>query len=74
MAPASPSQIGIYGTIALLSSSPTPQVTTSFGIDGPSLSFGRDPTCGVRLYYPDVSLVHAKLVFIERKVSEITYV
>lgn len=45
-----------------------PEVITSFGIDTPTLSFGRDTTCGVRLYYPDVSLVHAKLAFINRKV------
>jgi pSer/pThr/pTyr-binding forkhead associated (FHA) protein len=41
---------------------------TAFGIDTEELTFGRDPTCSVRLYYPDVSLVHCKVVFEERKV------
>jgi len=38
-----------------------------FPIDEETVTFGRDPTCSVRLYYPDVSALHAKLVFQERK-------
>jgi hypothetical protein len=43
-------------------------IITAFGIDAEELTFGRDPMCSVRLYYPDVSLVHCKIVFQERKV------
>ncbi|KAJ7207466.1 hypothetical protein GGX14DRAFT_366201, partial [Mycena pura] len=56
---------GRYGTIALLRQSQTTEVNvvTSFGVDTPAVSFGRDPTCSVRLYYPDVSPLHARIVF-----------
>lgn len=43
-------------------------VVTAFGIDTEELTFGRDSTCGVRLYYPDIDPVHCKIVFEERKV------
>lgn len=60
--------IGRYGTISLLKRNDPETVITAFGIDTEELSFGRDPACSVRLYYPDVSLVHCKIVFEERKV------
>ncbi|KAG6847894.1 hypothetical protein H0H93_005119, partial [Arthromyces matolae] len=62
-----PSQIGRFGTLSLLKhNSPSPgTVLTSFGIDATPLTFGRDPNCGVRLYYPEVDLVHARIDFDE---------
>ncbi|KAG6908986.1 hypothetical protein DXG01_002475 [Tephrocybe rancida] len=70
--------IGRYGTISLLkrrrsssasssSTSSDSDVLTAFGIDTPSLTFGRDLTCGVRLYYADVAHVHCRIVFNEEK-------
>ncbi|KAJ7620593.1 hypothetical protein DFH06DRAFT_908187, partial [Mycena polygramma] len=38
-------------------------VIASFGVDTPTVSFGRDPACSVRLYYPDVAPLHARIVF-----------
>ncbi|KAJ7773352.1 hypothetical protein B0H16DRAFT_1512074, partial [Mycena metata] len=38
-------------------------VIASFGVDTPTVSFGRDPTCSVRLYYPTVAPLHARIVF-----------
>ncbi|KAJ7291380.1 hypothetical protein C8J57DRAFT_1044626 [Mycena rebaudengoi] len=61
---------GRFGTIQLLRTTSnvappnaTTDVVTSFGIDTPSVSFGRDPTCSVRLYYAAVSPLHARVVF-----------
>ncbi|KAJ7127370.1 hypothetical protein C8R43DRAFT_897413 [Mycena crocata] len=62
---------GRFGTIQLLrqrsatSSSVTDieHVITSFGVDSQTVSFGRDTSCSVRLYYPDVDAVHARIVF-----------
>ncbi|TFK65533.1 hypothetical protein BDN72DRAFT_773245, partial [Pluteus cervinus] len=65
------SQIGRYGTLSLLKNQEPYTLITAFGIDTEELTFGRDPDCGVRLYYPDVSLIHCKLVFEERKVSNV---
>ncbi|KAF8153324.1 hypothetical protein B0H34DRAFT_100888 [Crassisporium funariophilum] len=61
------SQVGRYGTISLLKRNETNTVIASFGIDTEELTFGRETTCGVRLYYPDVALIHCKIVFEERK-------
>ncbi|KAJ6550990.1 hypothetical protein DFH09DRAFT_988552, partial [Mycena vulgaris] len=54
---------GRYGTIQLLRQNPTADVVTSFGVDTATVSFGRDTACSVRLYYPDVAPVHARIVF-----------
>ncbi|KAG6844641.1 hypothetical protein H0H87_005154 [Tephrocybe sp. NHM501043] len=71
-----PGQIGRYGTISLLkrhrassssNNDSAGDVLTAFGIDTPNLTFGRDPSCGVRLYYADVGLVHCRITFEERK-------
>ncbi|TFK32171.1 hypothetical protein BDQ12DRAFT_716574 [Crucibulum laeve] len=61
------SQVGRYGTISLMKQQEPDSVVTSFGIDSEELTFGRDPTCSVRLYYSDVSLVHCKIIFEQRK-------
>ncbi|KAJ7487983.1 hypothetical protein FB451DRAFT_1025621 [Mycena latifolia] len=61
---------GRFGTIQLLRSasaigttSNTSDVVTSFGVDTSTVSFGRATNCSVRLYYPAVSPVHARIVF-----------
>ncbi|KAJ7488029.1 hypothetical protein FB451DRAFT_1390983 [Mycena latifolia] len=41
----------------------TSDVVTSFGVDTPTVSFGRATNCSVRLYYSAVSPVHARIVF-----------
>lgn len=63
------SDIGQYGTLRLVKRQDALSVVASYPIDEESLTFGRDPTCSVRLYYPGVSGVHAKIFFEERKVS-----
>ncbi|KAJ3576717.1 hypothetical protein NP233_g260 [Leucocoprinus birnbaumii] len=45
----------------------TDTIVTAFGIDNEELTFGRDPGCGVRLYYRDINLVHCKITFTDRK-------
>ena len=69
------SQIGRYGTLSLVkraTAKPTyggtntanaNQIITSFGVDNASLTFGRNLTCDVRLYYPEVEGVHARVVW-----------
>ncbi|KAI0301317.1 hypothetical protein BC826DRAFT_558631 [Russula brevipes] len=42
-------------------------VIASYPIDNDEVTFGCDPSCGVRLYYPTVSPLHAKIIFQERK-------
>ncbi|KAH9077726.1 hypothetical protein EDB83DRAFT_2345491 [Lactarius deliciosus] len=42
-------------------------VIASYPIDDDELTFGCDPSCSVRLYYPTVSPLHAKIFFQERK-------
>ncbi|KAJ6482860.1 hypothetical protein C8R47DRAFT_574709 [Mycena vitilis] len=64
---------GRFGTVELLRQRPASNTTTnathqvvvvaSFGVDTPTVSFGRDPACSVRLYYPDVAPLHARIVF-----------
>ncbi|KAJ3877059.1 hypothetical protein F5051DRAFT_409630 [Lentinula edodes] len=61
------SQIGRYGTMSLMKQDESNSVVTAFGIDSDNLTFGRDQNCGVRLYYPDVSSIHCKITFKERK-------
>jgi pSer/pThr/pTyr-binding forkhead associated (FHA) protein len=62
---------GRFGTIELLRQKPSSGgantsedvVIASFGVDTPVVSFGRDPSCSVRLYYPAVAPLHARIVF-----------
>ncbi|KAI9438291.1 hypothetical protein H4582DRAFT_1815256 [Lactarius indigo] len=42
-------------------------VIASYPIDDDELTFGCDSSCSVRLYYPTVSPLHAKIFFQERK-------
>ncbi|EIW79456.1 hypothetical protein CONPUDRAFT_82884 [Coniophora puteana RWD-64-598 SS2] len=63
-----PTEIGKYGTLRLIKRSDPTVSVASFPIDEETVTFGRDTKCSVRLYYPTVSLVHAKLIFQDRKV------
>ncbi|KAF7324517.1 FHA domain-containing protein [Mycena kentingensis (nom. inval.)] len=54
---------GRFGTIALLRKNSADDVVTSFGVDSTTVTFGREQTCTIRLYYPDVDPVHARIVF-----------
>ncbi|KAJ7210677.1 hypothetical protein B0H12DRAFT_1033612, partial [Mycena haematopus] len=56
---------GRFGVIELLRSTGEDVVIASFGVDTSTVSFGRDPTCSVRLYYPAVEPLHARIVFNE---------
>jgi hypothetical protein len=67
------SQIGRYGTISLMKQAAPNVAVTSFGVDTQPVTFGRDQSCSVRLYYADVSPVHCKIVFEERKVCDLIY-
>ncbi len=67
------SQVGRYGTLSLMKRQDPGTVVTAFGIDTEELTFGRDPNCSVRLYYPEINLSHCKITFEERKVYKISY-
>ncbi|KAG5728717.1 hypothetical protein E4T56_gene18627 [Termitomyces sp. T112] len=58
-------QIGRYGTISLMKRQDSSAPLTAFGIDTPELTFGRDPSCGVRLYYSEIAVVHCRIIFNE---------
>ncbi|KAH9851069.1 hypothetical protein C2E23DRAFT_904599 [Lenzites betulinus] len=62
-----PSDIGRYGTLSLMRRLPVESVVTSYPIDDEELTIGRDQSCSLRLYYPAVSALHAKITFVERK-------
>ncbi|KZS99806.1 uncharacterized protein LAESUDRAFT_667531, partial [Laetiporus sulphureus 93-53] len=59
------SDIGRYGTLALLKRHEPDGVVAAYPIDEPEVTVGRDPACSIRLYYPSVSAVHCKVVFNE---------
>ena len=56
-----PTDIGRYGTLSLLRRLPVESVVTSYPIDDEELTIGRDQSCSLRLYYPAVSALHAKI-------------
>ncbi|THH09018.1 hypothetical protein EW145_g2328 [Phellinidium pouzarii] len=61
------SEVGNFGTIRLLKRREPSTVVASYPIDEEEVTFGRDPSCSVRLYYQGVSSFHCKIVFEERK-------
>lgn len=61
------SEVGKFGTIRLLKQREPTGVVAAYPIDDDEVSFGRDPNCSVRLYYPEVSPLHCKIIFEERK-------
>lgn len=62
-----PSEIGRFGTLRLMKRVDPATPVAAFPIDDDTVTFGRDPSCSVRLYYSSVSPVHAKLIFQEKK-------
>ncbi|KAI0767349.1 hypothetical protein C8Q74DRAFT_1355372 [Fomes fomentarius] len=61
------SEFGRLGALSLLRSLPSDSVVTSYPIDDEEITIGRDQACSLRLYYPAVSAMHAKITFVERK-------
>ncbi|KAF8323852.1 hypothetical protein DL93DRAFT_2222740 [Clavulina sp. PMI_390] len=53
---------GRFGTLRLISTK-TGKAVSSFPVDVDVLTFGRDVSCDVRMYFVQVSSLHAKLVF-----------
>ncbi|KAH7928990.1 hypothetical protein BV22DRAFT_1057782 [Leucogyrophana mollusca] len=62
-----PSEIGRFGTLRLMKRTEPNTTVASFPIDDETVTFGRDPKCSVRLYYPSISALHAKIIFQDRK-------
>ncbi|KAL1745147.1 hypothetical protein HDZ31DRAFT_37029 [Schizophyllum fasciatum] len=60
-------QIGRHGSLMLMKRSDPTAVLTGFGIDSDELTFGSAENCDVRLYYKDVSALHCKIVFPDKK-------
>ncbi len=67
------SEVGRYGTIRLMKRNEPDAVVASYPIDDEVVTFGRDPTCSVRLYYQWVSTLHCKIIFEERKVRRVLF-
>lgn len=65
------SEVGSFGTLRLMKRLEPDKVVASYPIDEEEITFGRDPTCSIRLYYETVSGLHCKLIFRERKVINI---
>ncbi|KAI6161798.1 hypothetical protein EDD17DRAFT_1582603 [Pisolithus thermaeus] len=61
------SEIGRFGTLRLMKRVDPAMPVAAFPIDDDTVTFGRDPTCSVRLYYSTVSPIHAKLIFQDKK-------
>ncbi|TRM67149.1 hypothetical protein BD626DRAFT_396484, partial [Schizophyllum amplum] len=61
-------QIGRHGSLMLMKRSDPNTVLTGFGIDSDELTFGSAEDCDVRLYYKEVSPLHCKIMFPEKKV------
>jgi hypothetical protein len=63
-----PAGMGTYGSLKVLKKK-TDEFVACFPIDDEELTFGRNPECGVRLYYPTVSMFHCKIIFKEGQVG-----
>lgn len=64
-----PTSVGNLGTLVFLSTRQPEKVVTAYPVDEPVVTIGRDAECDIRLYYPEVSPVHCKLIFEDRKVN-----
>ncbi|KAG6329949.1 hypothetical protein ID866_9139 [Astraeus odoratus] len=58
-----PSEIGRFGTLRLMKRQEPDIPIASFPIDDETVTFGRDPSCSVRLYYS--SMIGTKLGFVD---------
>lgn len=63
------SEVGKYGTLRLMKRLEPDKAVASYPIDDEEITFGRDPSSSIRLYYDSVSAVHCKIVFHDRKVG-----
>ncbi|GJE86346.1 FHA domain-containing protein [Phanerochaete sordida] len=61
------SEVGRFGTLRLMKRLEPDKIVASYPIDEEEITFGRDPSCSIRLYYESVSGLHCKIVFHERK-------
>jgi hypothetical protein len=68
-----PTSVGYYGTLMFLRAKDPEQVVTAYPIDTQTVTIGREPSCDIRLYYPDVSALHCKIVFQDRKVRRLIF-
>ena len=68
------SEYGTYGVLRFLKKNDDSNVVASYPIDDETLTFGKGGDCNIRLYYPAVSQLHAKIIFKDRKVSLICLV
>lgn len=62
---------GRYGCLRLISTK-SGKAVSSFPVDADVLTFGRDVSCDVRMYFPPVAPLHAKLVFEDSKVHSLS--
>ncbi|KAI0826106.1 hypothetical protein BC629DRAFT_1434608 [Irpex lacteus] len=60
-------EVGRYGTLRLMKRLEPHKVVASYPIDEEEITFGRDPSCSIRLYYDAVSALHARIIFRDRK-------
>ncbi|KAG2040472.1 hypothetical protein BDR03DRAFT_948871, partial [Suillus americanus] len=58
--------MGLFGTLQLMKRMTDEQVA-AFLINEETITFGRDTSCNVRLYYPEINALHVETVFPERK-------
>ncbi|KAF4579411.1 hypothetical protein EYR40_000421 [Pleurotus pulmonarius] len=61
------SDVGRYGTVYLMKKQDPATPVTAFPLDDDETTFGRDQSCSIRLYYPQVSPIHGKIYFEDRK-------
>ncbi|KDQ32896.1 hypothetical protein PLEOSDRAFT_1098884 [Pleurotus ostreatus PC15] len=61
------SDVGRYGTVYLMKKQDPATPVTAFPLDDEETTFGRDQSCSIRLYYPQVSPIHGKIYFEDRK-------
>ena len=54
-------EVGRYGTLRLMKRQEPHKVVASYPIDDEEITFGRDPSCSIRLYYESVSALHCKI-------------
>ncbi|KAI0088284.1 hypothetical protein BDY19DRAFT_906789 [Irpex rosettiformis] len=60
-------EVGRYGTLRLMKRLEPHKVVASYPIDEEEVTFGRDTSCSIRLYYESVSSLHCKIIFRDRK-------
>jgi hypothetical protein len=63
-----PSEFGRYGTLRLMKRLEPEIAVASYPIDDEEMTFGCDPDCSLRLYYPTISAIHGKITFHDKKV------